>query len=205
MITAARGIPATIPVTVDDTSVDGGGYFRGGDATSPVRVFRGPLFAIDYRCPSYLAGEARSFLREHAIFCSLAALSRGHPRPPHCRSPVPRSHRRGRGGRLRAERESRNPQVQIVCIVRGSPMILAIILNSEESATKGSNDVNGAAPSPLASWRKEGGDGRFLPLWSARNPLISAQHPSLTKPISRLPPRRRNLADPPISLESLRV
>ena len=39
-------------------------------------------------------------------------------------------------------------------------MILAIILNSEESAaTKGSNDVNGAAPSPLASWRRgsEGG------------------------------------------------
>lgn len=76
---------------------------RRRDATSSGRVFRGPLCAIDYRCPSYLAGEARSFLREHAIFCSLAALSRATPLP--CRS-------------FTGYESSRNPQVQIVCIVR---------------------------------------------------------------------------------------
>lgn len=75
---------------------------RRRNATSPAHVFRGPLCAIDYRCPSYLAVEARSFLREHTIFCSLVALSRAHP---HSFT--------GEGGSA----GSRNPQVQIVCIV----------------------------------------------------------------------------------------
>lgn len=75
-------------------------------ATSSGCVFRGLLCVIDYRCPSYLAGEARSFLREHAIFCSLAALSRATP----CHSSSGYGH-----SELDRNRER---QVQIVCIVR---------------------------------------------------------------------------------------
>lgn len=110
---------------------------RRRNATSPAHVFRGPLCAIDYRCPSYLAVEARSFLREHAIFCSLVALSRAHPH----------SFTGGGGGR---------PAVGTrrfkLFALWGSPMILAIILNSEESARKGGGVATWiAALSPLAT------------------------------------------------------
>lgn len=107
---------ANDPITIDN--IEGG---RRRNATSPAHVFRGPLCAIDYRCPSYLAVEARSFLREHAIFCSLVALSRAYPLPSFVHG--------GRRGRPAVG--TRRFKLFALC---GSPMILAIILNSEESA-----------------------------------------------------------------------
>lgn len=95
------------------------------NATSSGCVFRGPLCAIDYRCPSYLADEARSFRREHAIFCSLAALSRATLVSP------PR-----RCGSFQGARAVGTRRFKLFALC-GSPMILAIILNSEESARKG--------------------------------------------------------------------
>lgn len=79
----------------------------------PKYVFRGPLCGIDYRCPSYLVDWGPQFPRQAgAIFCSLLVLSRAQPLS------------------LSFSLPSRTEQVQIVCIVRILPMILAIILNS---------------------------------------------------------------------------
>lgn len=138
-----------------------------------VRVFREPLFVIDYRCPSYLTSEAHSFLREHAIFCSLAVLSRA-TLPQH---PLSLVHG--------ARESSRNPQVQIVCIVRISDDISHYI-KLWRVRSKGSTTWI-ATLSPLATGQ---GDGRFL---SQRRPTFFLLPPAVTRLISMLPwskPRR---------------